>query len=272
MKRLRKSATAPCTAEDRLIAILRAEGDLEIVSPRTKAKRALALNNTYSGILGEMAVASLLLRSGYKVAKPYWNNDVIDLIVLIRAESGHSYLPIPVQVKSVQLLGGTKKHDGAVRGAFQSQGATKGMVQRSTSSKMEVAIEGLRKEYIDRNPSLCLCIYSPEFNKCWFIPGAHNIRKVHEAGVEQSKARRGKPRTQYQILQPADDVPIHVNLDADPVLDKWLVDQNDPNRLFDKFFGALAKRQEPSLEAKVSAEALFELDDDESDASNTEVE
>src|SRR5580704_18972552 len=129
-----------------------------MMTRRIRARRLLGLTNTYSGIAGELAVATALLLSGYKVAKPYWNNDAMDLLVLWQNESGHSHSVIPVQVKSVQ---------------------------RGSSKKTEIPIDGLKKKYVQRHPSLCLGIFSPELNKVWFIPGARNILRVHKTGVDK---------------------------------------------------------------------------------------
>ena len=67
-----------------------------------RVKRMYALKNTYSGVAGEMAVATALIRAGHRVAKPYWNDDEVDIMIFER--DGLSLLPIPVQVKSIQRL------------------------------------------------------------------------------------------------------------------------------------------------------------------------
>jgi hypothetical protein len=203
------------------------------------------LNNTYSGIAGELAVATALLRSGYKVAKPYWNNDVMDLLVLWRDESGHSHSVIPVQVKSVQ---------------------------RASSTKAEIAIEGLKKKYVERHPGLCLGIFSPEWNRVWFIPGAHNILKVHKAGVDKSKKRGGKQRTPFELLGSDSDVRIYVNLapTGDPDLDKWLIKLDQPQKRLDKLMRGLTLRMKDDPEVERTVEFFLDLTGEDEEAQPNE--
>jgi len=203
---------------------------------RRRANRIHALNNTYSGLVGEMAIATALLRCGYKVAKPYWNNDVMDLLIVSRDESGH-HLCMPIQVKSIQKL---------------------------TSESQEVAVQGLKKHYVERQPGLCLGIYSPELNKIWFIAGSHNIRKVHHAGLVASKKRPGASRIPYEALKLQDDVSIYVNLSAagNPKLDKWLVNPEKPCNKLAKLVQGLISRMQVDHSVFRAAGALIDLYDE----------
>ncbi len=65
-------------------------------------RRVPALSNTFSGVAAEARVAAELVRQGFRVAKPLWTDDEVDLIVLCKGEG--TALPIPIQVKSVQFL------------------------------------------------------------------------------------------------------------------------------------------------------------------------
>lgn len=202
-----------------------------------KPSRVPALNNTYSGAVGELAVATILLRCGHKVAKPFWNNDAMDLVVLHRCKDGTNHLVIPVQVKSVQRLQSLNK---------------------------EIPISGLKKKYLDRIPGLCLAIYSPEFNRMWFIPGADKIRELHAAGVQKSIAHRGKNRESYESIHPGSDVPIYVNIEetGPSALNRWLVDPYRPGEKIDSLLRELGIRLEPDLEVQAAVEASFDLEDD----------
>lgn len=204
------------------------------MSANVRVKRIYTLKNTYSGVVGEMAVATALIRAGHRVAKPYWNDDEVDLVVF--AKEGLSLLPIPVQVKSVQRL--------------DNEGC-------------EFATEGLKKKYIDRQPALCLGIYCPESNKIWFIPGAHNIRDVHRAGVLASQSRPGRSRTPYDSLSPDNDVNVYVNLtvEGDKTFDsRWLVDTTSPMKL-NKAINDLATRFEVDALSQM-VDAFWEFHDD----------
>jgi hypothetical protein len=161
-------------------------------------RRRYALTNTASGVAGEVAVAAALIRAGFLVAKPYWNDDEIDLLILC----GEKYrkVQIPVQVKSVQQLG---------------------------SSKDEKQIQGLKKRYVENNAYLCLAIYSPEHNKIWFIDGSDNIKKIHAEGVIKSKGKKGRSRTSYKKIGSDADVPIYINISEkgdSEFDDKYLID------------------------------------------------
>ena len=169
-----------------------------------------ALTNTASGVAGEAAVTAALLRAGLQVAKPYWNDDEMDLLVF--GKSGDDFIPIPIQVKSVQC-----------RNEIED----------------EVCTQGLRKMYVERQPALCLAIFSPAQNKIWFFAGPDKIKQVHAEGVLSSCGKRTKyedipvvketePKKKYGM------VPIYVNVSekGDIAFDKqWLIDTKSPKKL-----------------------------------------
>jgi hypothetical protein len=198
-------------------------------------KRLNVLRNTYSGVIGEMAIATALIRRGYKVAKPYWNDDVIDLLVLLPHESGHSFVPIPIQIKSLQ-----------------------------PASEKECG-DGLKKKYVDRTPLLCLAIYSPEHDRIWFIPGAHNIRKAHRAGVIRSQQRRGPNRVPWEKLEPTDAVRVYVDMSGtqSSELQEWLLNSDAQWKRLDRSLFGMTSR----LASKTrSADILLNLAGDEEGA------
>jgi hypothetical protein len=100
-------------------------------------RRIHALENTFSGVAGEARIAAEFVRCGLRVAKPYWTDDEVDLVVLYRHEN--SVLPLPVQVKSLQFL-------------------------ESKTRKLSDPrfLSGLKKRYVEKNPALCLAIYRPD--------------------------------------------------------------------------------------------------------------
>lgn len=174
-----------------------------------KVERAYGLTNSFSGTVGEMAVAAHLVRCGLRVAKPYWSDNEIDLLVFW--QKGKDYIPVSVQVKSVQL---------------------------ASSINSEKHIQGLKKKYIENNKYLCLAIYSPERNKIWLIDGADNIKSVQSDGVKASKGRKGVDRKAYSKIKVDEDVPIYVNLtnSGDSSFDsRWRVDNCNPKKTTDVF-------------------------------------
>jgi len=178
------------------------------VASQKPLRRTYGLTNTRSGIVGEIKVAAALARAGHNVAKPYWNDDEIDLMVL--CYSSGKLVPIPVQVKSIQ---------------------------RDPTGPDEQATEGLRKKYLERQFALCLGIYCPQTDKVWFVDGAENIRRVHAEGVRRGEGKPGRPRKAYGCLGPDDDVAIYVNLTdgGDEAFDReWLIDPKYPSTLDEK--------------------------------------
>jgi hypothetical protein len=163
-----------------------------------KVKRVHALTNTASGAAGEARVAAELTRCGIQAAKPYWNDDEVDLLVLWR--DGQTLYPVPVQVKSVQRL-----HD---RGGNDF-------------------VSGLKKRYVDGLPSLCLAIYHPRTDRIWFIDTAERIKQVYAAQAGWHK------HLPYADLADDDDIRIGLNLgDQASRLDtEWLVPRDDASWL-----------------------------------------
>lgn len=175
--------------------------------------RIHALTNTASGAAGEAAVVAAFLRAGLLVADPYWNDDEIDLLVLW--SEGDRLVPIPVQVKSVQ-----SKH---------------AVEKKSNLSKvtMIVAPHGLRKRYLDRQPALCLAIYSPARDKIWFFPGADMIRQVHADWLANRSSKGRKSKTIVE-MDDDEDVPIYVDVSKEGNIafdNRWLLDRQSPSRL-----------------------------------------
>jgi hypothetical protein len=163
-----------------------------------KIKRVHALTNTASGVAGEARVGAELARCGIQVAKPYWNDDEIDLLVLHR--NGALLYPIPIQVKSVQ---------------------------RDPDDTGNNFIQRLKKRYIEQLPPLCLAIYNPKTDRIWFIDTAERIRSVYRDQGEWHKHKS------YDTLGDDEDVRIGLNptaestrLDAD-----WLVPRDDASWL-----------------------------------------
>ena len=175
--------------------------------------RIHALTNTASGAAGEAAVVAALLRAGLHVADPYWNDNEIDLLILCK-ERGQ-LVPIPVQVKSVQSKQVTDKKTNIAR------------------TMTVVAPQGLRKLYLDRQPALCLAIYSPPRDKIWFFPGADTIRQVYSDWLA-TRSKRGQKSMPLEDMADNDDVPIYVDVSKDgnkQFDEKWLLDRRSPMKL-----------------------------------------
>lgn len=163
-------------------------------------------------------MAAQLVAFGLYVAKPYWNDDEIDLLILHGANN--DLLPIPVQAKGIQ-------DDGVDRTG---------------------TVQGLRRKYIDRQPALCLAIWSPRWDRIWFIDGSANIKAVYEEQVAARKGKRGRPKPAYASLDDDDDVRLQVDLSetGDPAFNqRWLVHHQRPSDLTGRVF-ALAKRMRES--------------------------
>lgn len=181
--------------------------------------RIHALTNTASGVAGEAAVAAALLRAGFRVARPYWNDDEVDLLVFW--QRGGQPIPIPVQVKAVQSK------------------VIRDRVQHTQKIDPVVAPQGLRKRYVEQQPALCLAIYSPARDKIWFFPGAASIREAHGDWLSQ-RSSRGRPSKTWDELADNDGVPIYVNVSRDGDSDfdhKWLMHRHSPTRLTQQISG-----------------------------------
>lgn len=178
--------------------------------------RLHALTNTASGVAGEAAIAAAFLRAGFQVARPLWNDDEGDLLVFW--ERSGQLIPIPVQAKSVQSK--------VVRDAAKH-------TQRCDPI---VAPQGLKKKYIDRQPALCLAIYSPERDKIWFFPGANSIREAYKEWLG-SRSSRGRKSKAWNEMGDDYEVPIYVDVSKNGNAafdDKWLLDRHSPTRLTDQ--------------------------------------
>jgi hypothetical protein len=155
-----------------------------------KITRPFHLTNSFSGSLGEMRVAAELTRYGFRIAKPYWNDDEVDLLLLDNDPS-YGFVPIPFQVKSIQVAGNTTRY-----------------------------IEGLKRKYVDRQRYLCLAIYDPKSDDIWVIDRAENIVAEYNANPV-----KGRP---FDSLAPDDEVKIKFRKSPKAAFNqKWLLDKND---------------------------------------------
>lgn len=84
-----------------------------------------------------------------------------------------------------------------------------------------MAPKGLRKRYLDRQPALCLAIYSPAHDKIWFFPGADAIRQLYADWLVSAGVRGCLIRVHFTFrqlapmqlpAQPAQHSPICVHL------------------------------------------------------------
>ncbi|HEX8324034.1 MAG TPA: hypothetical protein VF595_08970 [Tepidisphaeraceae bacterium] len=181
--------------------------------------RIHALTNTASGAAGEASVVAAFLRAGLLVADPYWNDDEVDLLVLWA--DGDRLVPIPVQVKSVQSKQIMDKKTGVAK------------------TVMVVAPQGLRKKYIDRQPALCLAIYSPARDKIWFFPGASSIREAY-ANWLANRSTKGRKSKAFDAMDADEEVPIYVDVSkaGDTDFDaKWLLNRQSPEKLTQQIRG-----------------------------------
>jgi hypothetical protein len=98
---------------------------------------------------------------------------------------------------------------------------------------MVVAPQGLRKKYIDRQPALCLAIYSPARDKIWFFPGADAIRQVY-ADWLATRSSKGRKSKALDAMGDEEEVPIYVDVSKEGDKDfdaKWLLDRQSPTKL-----------------------------------------
>ena len=63
-------------------------------------------SSSRAGSVGELAAAWFISAAGYNVAKPYWNDDEIDLVIIEKRRASLA-ITIPVQVKTLQFPSGT---------------------------------------------------------------------------------------------------------------------------------------------------------------------
>jgi len=170
--------------------------------------RVHALTSFWSGYAGEARAAAELTRCGLRVAKPFWNDDEWDLVLLLPV--AQKLLPLPVQVKSVQFLG----------------------------KKDSVYVQGLKRCYLDRNPGLCLILYRPDQDAFWFLAGAETIKKhfirLHRDG-----------EVAYERLLEVDDVALRV--DHDDYLPECKMPREDAawlSKQLDRLATELSEQQE----------------------------
>jgi len=170
----------------------------------TAGNRIHAVTNHRSGVVGELRVASELMRCGYRVAKPYWTEDEADLIVFPVKDCD---LYITVQSKSVQF-----SHD---------QGAI----------PPNRYISGLKKKYLSNNKWLSLAVYLPEFDDIYFVDGAEKIISIYANQNHQ------KP---YDTLEENDEVTITVKY-PDGIGIDWKVPKDNATWLTQRISGLADK-------------------------------
>lgn len=156
-----------------------------------KLRRIHAVTNTFSGALGEARTAAELIRCKIRVAKPYWDDDEMDLLVFI--DIGQRIVPLPVQVKSRQFL--------------------------RNEDRIFIPI---KKKYITRNPGLCLILYYPKDDEFWVIHGSSNIINAYDAQVAWN-------RKHTMFTDIIDDCDVRLAFPkSDKAFDKkWKVDKKD---------------------------------------------
>jgi len=148
-------------------------------------------------------MAAEFVRYGFRVAKPYWNDDEIDLL-LIDKDADH-ILTIPIQVKSIQFLPDKKTYE----------------------LPDKKAIQGLRKKYLSRNLALCVAIYRPDSDSVWFINGSKNVIAAYEAQSSWNAQHKA-----FASLDDDDEVRIYVPCDMSSHLQaEWLLPPHDPTPL-----------------------------------------
>lgn len=141
-----------------------------------------------------MIAAAALLRCGFCVLDPLWNDDEQDLIVLWNSTSD---IPLPTQVKAFQGADGE--------------------------------VSGLKKKYLERNKDLSLFAFSLDHDLAWFIPGSDTVISYHASWVARSNSapRRGRPAGLYEDIDvDKGEVPIRfcTTIGDDVESDSWLID------------------------------------------------
>jgi hypothetical protein len=167
-----------------------------------RIRRIHALTNTFSGIAGEARIAAEFVRCGFRVAKPYWSDDEVDLLVLQRSSQPNIALPLSIQVKSVQFL-----------------------PQKDGTLKDHVFIQGLKKRYVTKSPAFGLAIYRVDTDEIFFIDGQANVQAIYE-----SQSSWNKKHVSFGILAEDKDVRIAVHFD-DGLKGDWKVDPDSPSWL-----------------------------------------
>ncbi len=195
-------------------------------------RRVPALSNTFSGVAAEARVSAELVRHGFRVAKPLWTDDEVDLIVLCKGEG--TALPIPIQVKSVQFLESKTKKLSDPR-----------------------FVCNLKKKYIEKNSALCLAIYRPDIDRIWFIDGPENIKRVYDQDAKASS------RKLYLELEETSEVRIRLTFDDCPLDKDWLAPRDDGKWWSDRFAHFVSKLVAKNLQT-VQLHRFFDefLDED----------
>ena len=187
-----------------------------------RIRRIHALTNTFSGIAGEARIAAELVRCGFRVAKPYWSDDEVDLLVLQRSSQPNIALPLSIQVKSVQFL-----------------------PQKDGTLKDRVFIQGLKKRYVTKSPAFGLAIYRVDTDEIFFIDGQANVQEVHE-----SQSIWNKKHVPFGSLADDKDVRIAVHFD-DGLKGDWKVDRDTPSWLTARMRRIVEEVEKGNLAAQV---------------------
>ena len=210
-----------------LIKALCGRERIRMAQPK-KVTAKYALSNFYSGITGEARFTAEFLRNGIQVAKPYWNDDEIDLLVFTM-QSGQ-LIPIPIQVKTIQFL----------------PNANNKMPNTKT-------LQGLKKKYIERQPTLCLAVYEPETDSMWLVAGASEIKAIYD-----EQYNHGRKQKKYLDINGDKDLPISWDrLPEDDFTKKYLVDKLTPQVLYKKI-SQLAKSIQVTMDLNEIYKRLFE--------------
>jgi len=168
-------------------------------------KRIHALTHTRSGALGEVRVAAELLRCGLRVAQPYWNDDESDLLVMIPFQT----IPFPLVSLSIQVK----------------------TVQPLQLGHGTVPLQGIRRRYLDSNPTLTLAIYRPDTDQIWLIPGPQNIRKEYDRQAHKSRTSK---RRGWDEIPPESEVNLSAPFDDPEFNTQWRVPRDDAQWLSQK--------------------------------------
>jgi hypothetical protein len=191
-------------------------------------RRPHYLFNTFSGVAGEGRVAAEFVRCGFRVARPLWTDDEVDLLVIMRSpfQTG-DLVPIAVQVKSVQFIPN-------MRGQLPNR----------------VFIKGLRKRYLMKSPALSLAVYRPDTDEIYFIDGGQNIQAVYESQLNWNRKHRA-----FSTLKDEDDVRIALS-ESEGIDGEWKVNPRDARWLSERM-NRIAKKVGSPAKLRTAVEALF---------------
>jgi hypothetical protein len=207
---------------------------------KVNIKRVPVLENTFSGVAGESKVTAELLRCGFRIAKPLWTDNEVDLILLYPLDDG-AVFPIPIQVKSVQFY------------------------SRSGRLYKTRQMNKLKKRYVENNHALCVAIYRPDLDCIWFIDGPDNIKAVHNKYAKVPYDALDKKKSNLSIRLTAVNCPLDEDWLAPKDNAKWwserlfrlasdLVSQNRLTAQVDAFFDLMPEDEE-SEEDSVPSQA-----------------